>query len=320
MRRALTILLAPLAAILMMAAFGSDDPDNGSVPVSLRPAMVAVPTPGTFTVGSPASEKHRFQGEGSVAITLNYGFRISETEVTKRQYRAMMKRDPSVFGDCDDCPQDYVSWNDATAYCDALSRLEGRQQCYAGNVDKLTCTGYRLPTSAEFEWLSRSGDTLGGLYPDAGVSDAASDAVDAGSATCVEDDHLSASIYYCRNTDTSVTGRPGYCQPYATGQFGNECVTTMPVKGLAADENGLYGIRGNIIEWVGDCWCPTRYVTTNPVGDASEQGCNCENREKRGCSHFENTPYCRHGWRSYDLPTRTVNNIGFRVVLNGTGS
>lgn len=72
-------------------------------------------------------------------------FAISKTEVTQAQWRAIMGNNPSQFKDCDDCPVDMVSWNDAR---DFLRRLNGK-----------TGKQYRLPTESEWEYACRAGST-----------------------------------------------------------------------------------------------------------------------------------------------------------------
>jgi len=65
-----------------------------------------------------------------------------------------MKNAPSYFTHCgSECPVENVSWYDALAYCNALSRLEGLEECY----DLSSCTGrpgegnYECPTS-QIRW------------------------------------------------------------------------------------------------------------------------------------------------------------------------
>jgi formylglycine-generating enzyme required for sulfatase activity len=71
-------------------------------------------------------------------------FSIGKYEVTRRQWRAIMKNNPSFFSRCgDDCPVEGVSWYDAQEFIRKLNKKTGRN--------------YRLPTEAEWEYAARRG-------------------------------------------------------------------------------------------------------------------------------------------------------------------
>ncbi len=99
---------------------------------------------GKFVMGSPASEAERSDDETQHEVKLTKAFYLGETEVTQGQWKAMMGTDPSRFKG-DDLPVESVSWDDAVAFCAALSRKEGKS--------------YRLPTEAEWEYACRAGTT-----------------------------------------------------------------------------------------------------------------------------------------------------------------
>lgn len=74
-------------------------------------------------------------------------FYISDTEVTQDQWRDLMASNSDIyrpeFYDCDKCPIEGVSWNDAQMFIKALNTKTGEQ--------------YRLPTEAEWEHAARAG-------------------------------------------------------------------------------------------------------------------------------------------------------------------
>ncbi len=128
--------------------------------------FVRIPS-GSFQMGSPASEDGRFTDETQHRVTITRAFLMQATEVTQGQYRSLMGKNPSHFTSCgDDCPVETVSWREAVAYCNALSRKEGLPECYDGDrLEGLDCKGYRLPTEAEWEYAARAGST-GARYGD----------------------------------------------------------------------------------------------------------------------------------------------------------
>ena len=107
--------------------------------------------PGVFEMGSTSGEAdekpvHRVQ--------ITRPFWIGKTEVTQAQYRAVVGRNPSRFSsgsDADRRPVESVSWNDAVAFCQAMTKstlmFGGLSYCF------------RLPTEAEWEFCCRAGTT-----------------------------------------------------------------------------------------------------------------------------------------------------------------
>ncbi|MGQ9858372.1 MAG: formylglycine-generating enzyme family protein [Thermodesulfobacteriota bacterium] len=126
---------APAAGILNLERFTN----------SLGMEFVMVP-PGSFLMGSPASEAFRDEDEVQHRVTLSRPFLMQVTEVTQRQLKAVMGSNPSFFSQCgDDCPVERVSWNDSVRFVEAMNRRgEGR---------------YRLATEAEWEYACRAGTT-----------------------------------------------------------------------------------------------------------------------------------------------------------------
>jgi formylglycine-generating enzyme required for sulfatase activity len=117
------------------------------------PEMIVVPA-GEFMMGSPPTERARFDNEGPQhKVTIAEPFAVSKFDVTFADWDACV----AVGG----CPQEgradddgwergtrpviYVSWRDAQAYVAWLSRMTGK--------------AYRLLTEAEWEYAARAGTT-----------------------------------------------------------------------------------------------------------------------------------------------------------------
>ncbi len=103
--------------------------------------------PGTFWMGSnngDSDEKPVHQ------VTITDGFYLQTTEVTQKQWKAVMGTSPFNFNG-DDLPAENVSWNDVQEF---LRKLNGS-----------TGKGYSLPTEAEWEYACRAG-TTGDRYGD----------------------------------------------------------------------------------------------------------------------------------------------------------
>ena len=116
--------------------------------------LVLIPA-GTFQMGSPESERWRYDDEGPVhQVTISAPFYLGKYEVTQAQWRAVMGTSPSYHSDCDTCPVEEVSWGDVQAFIAQLNSQEG-------------VTTYRLPSEAEWEYAARAGTQTAYYFGDA---------------------------------------------------------------------------------------------------------------------------------------------------------
>lgn len=111
--------------------------------------------PGTFTMGSPPDETGRHKAEGpQTKVTLTSGFWLGATPVTQAQYREITGENPSRFQTAGEAaPVERVSWEEAIAFCAALTERERA----AGRLPDGFV--YLLPTEAQWEYACRAGST-----------------------------------------------------------------------------------------------------------------------------------------------------------------
>jgi len=97
--------------------------------------------PGSFVMGP--------DGEGSPAhpVILTKGFYLGKYEVTQEQYEKITGKNPSNFKG-EKLPVEMVSWNDASAFCELLSKQE-----------RSLGWEFTLPTEAQWEYACRAGTT-----------------------------------------------------------------------------------------------------------------------------------------------------------------
>ena len=116
--------------------------------------------PGEFMMGSPETEKDRFDDEDQVHVTLTKGFWMAKTQVTQKQWVAIMGDNPSCFNG-DNLPVESVSWNDAQEFLEKLNEK-------IGNTDGGKMV---LPTEAQWEYACRAGEP--GPYPGGTIDEVA---------------------------------------------------------------------------------------------------------------------------------------------------
>ncbi len=226
------------------------------------PELVSVPA-GKFIMGSADDEPGRDLDEGPAhSVAIPRGLAFGKFEVTRSQFARFVQEakytagpgcntwsgkqwnnDPARdwrnpgFSQSDDDPVVCVSWNDAKAYTEWLSRSTGKR--------------YRLPSEAEWEYAARAGTTSAyfwGANAQGGCKFA--NLVDASAKKAF-----------------SAWAQAGCSDGYSF---------TAPVGRFQANAFGLHDMAGNVWEWTEDCWNPgyadaPRDGTASSAGDCSRR-------------------------------------------------
>lgn len=252
-----------------------------TIPTYEVPVMVSI-EPGTFMMG--AIEGQRGGGTRSRLVhqvTLTKGMWVAKYEVTQKQYESVMGTNPTV-NKGDNKPVANITIIDMAAYCNKLSELEGLTKAYTINATTIdwnrSANGYRLPTSAEWEYFARAG-TIDNTY--AGICDAN------------DPNALMNSIAWYAENSVGVGGKP---EAQVVGQ-------KIP------NQWGLYDVLGNLSEL---CFESNVPYTTDAQTDPWF-GCVLTNIEFRGGNFAETSSRClvsdRFGANATSLSGAQANGI-----------
>jgi len=231
-------------------------------------------------MGSPESDLGRDADEAQHHVCFTRAVLAAATEVTQAEWTALMGDNPSEYLG-DEMPVQKVSWYRAIEYCNALSDRDDLAPAYTINGSSVSwnreAEGWRLPTEAEWEWLSRAGSPSAFCGGDITVPGFGLDPV------------LDQYGWYGGNVD-----------PRAPHEVG----------GKLPNAYGLHDMHGNVAEW---CWDWYGEYAAGPLMDAAGPAYG-EFKTIRGGDWFYEAKACRSASRETFPPDSVDSRVGFRVV------
>jgi formylglycine-generating enzyme required for sulfatase activity len=173
-----------------------------------------------------------------------------------------------------------ISWEEAMAFCDWLSKKTGRK--------------FTLPTEAQWEYACRAGTTTALNYGEIGAN--------FGKFANLADQRVLA---ICR-------GQPLWIPCIETVNDGASVTTN--VQQYPPNAWGLQSMHGNVTEWTLTTYKPYPYT----AADGRDKGVADGDKVVRGGSFYDRPERARSAFRLAYRPYQRVFNVGFRVVCVAT--
>ena len=203
--------------------------------------MIEIPA-GNFYMGT-LGEDENYDEAPMHKVYISKPFKMGLTEVTNAQYELFCPEHKSLrgkngFSSEDDEAVVFVTYQDAVAFCDWLTRKEGKT--------------YRLPTEAEWEYAARGGKETPYFFE--GNPKDFSDQGFWRKFFDAETDSISSYVIYAKNSENK----------------------TQEPSSVKANPFGLKNMLGNVMEYCADKYSPEAYKqggekVSNPICTEGEE-------------------------------------------------
>ena len=266
-----------------------------------------------LTIGSPTSEAGRRANEGQFDVVVKLPFYASIYEVTNNQFRQFMPAHSSgnfmqQSLNSNNSPVVNISWQQAALYCNWLSGRDNLKPFYKTIKGVVSgyhrdSPGYRLPTEAEWTWLSRYDAQVKNLtpyviYPWNNSADKQSN---------------SAKINRSKSAKVPENLADRSAQPilkFILDDYDDGSIVTKKPGAYTVHSSGLYDLGGNVSEWVHDWYQSDWFLERKHSPWGPEIG---EFHVARGASWARGyLPQVRWSYRHYGA--KGEKDVGFRVV------
>ena len=238
--------------------------------------------PGTFLMGSPATEAGRDPDETQHQVTLTRPFYCGKYPITRRQWALVMGFLPASRRQWDlvmggppdgvppsvDAPVVHVSWEDSERFLERLAALES-----------VPAGTYRLLTEAEWEYCCRAG--------------------------------AQTPFYFGERLET-LQANFDASRPYGDALEGIPAEGPTEVGRYPANAWGLFDMHGNVWEW-----CSDQY-SAYPEGPATDPS-GAETGSlglARGGGWVDPAQLCRAAARCWAYPEDHWPYLGFRIAMD----
>jgi formylglycine-generating enzyme required for sulfatase activity len=249
--------------------------------------------PGKITMGAARSEAGQRANEVIRKVQLTKPFFITAHQITNLQFKKFNTRDSNdKLLNSDNKPVVNISWIQAALYCNWLSRKEKYEPVYQINDNELVkinyqSHGYRLPTEAEWSWVSRSNNGKILKFPWGNNMP-----VKSNSGNYADESSMVLLKKYIPNLDDSFT-------------------ELAPIGSFKPNDKGLFDLGGNAKEWINDYYSigySSKSIEVDPTGPISGSSHVIRGSSWKSSSLTE----LRLSYR--DVLTGSNDDVGFRVV------